>query len=155
MLFTNILQIGIPCIFFFVNIFWTQKIYNGKHLLLWICLSLLLPVTLFCIIEKASKAQLLNLSMLLFYYFILLLTIKITYKNLNNFFVRNKLIANEFNGKDFTYVHWNGSNPTTLSWWDEKRAKKPSWFDHLLTFLLLTLPFLAGVLVYTMTKNAS
>ncbi len=73
----------------------------------------------------------------------------------NNFLIQKNLVAKEHNGKDFTYVQWNSLNPTTPAWWDEKNAKKPSWFDHLLTLLLLTLPFLIGVLLNTFTKNAS
>jgi hypothetical protein len=83
------------------------------------------------------------------------LTIKKTYKKINNYFIGKNLLANEFSGKDFTYFQWNGSNPTSPGWWDEKRAKKPSWLDDVLTLLLLTLPFLASVLVYTATKNVS
>jgi hypothetical protein len=155
MLLTNVFEIGIPIFFFLINIVWTQRIYNGRYLLLWICLSFLLPVVLFFIIPQTSNVQILNLSLLLFYYFILLLTIKKTYKKINNYFIGKNLLANEFSGKDFTYFQWNGSNPTSPGWWDEKRAKKPSWLDDVLTLLLLTLPFLASVLVYTATKNVS
>jgi hypothetical protein len=115
----------------------------------------LLPVTLFFIIQEISKVQVLNVSMLLFYYFILLLITKKVYKKVNKFFIQKNLIANEYTDKDFTYVQWNSLNPTSPDWWDEKRAKKPSWFDHLLTVLLLTLPFLIGVLMYSVTKNVS
>ena len=78
-----------------------------------------------------------------------------TYKKVNNFIGKYKLVAKEFENKDFTYVHWNSKNPTTPHWWDEKRAKKPSWFDYALTLFLLTIPFLIVAVMYMVTKNAS
>ena len=78
-----------------------------------------------------------------------------TYRKINNFLVQKGLITNGHIDKDFTYVQWNSMNPTSAHWWDEKRARKPSWLDHILTFILLTLPFLLGVLIYEVTKNAS
>ena len=155
MMFRDIISIAIPLIFFFINIVWTQIIYKNKHLILWTFFSLLLPAALFYFAPETSRVQVSNLSMLLFCYFILLVIIRKTYKRVNNFFVQKDLVGKGYADKDFTYVQWNSSNPTSGDWWDEKRAKKPSWFDHLLTFLLLTLPFLAVTLMYTLIENVS
>jgi hypothetical protein len=155
MLLTNILEIAIPFIFFLTNIVWTQKIYNGRRLLLYTILSLLLPVTLFYFIPETSKVEIMNLSLLLFYYFILLLTVKKIYKKVNHFFIQKNLIAISYNDKDFTYVQWSSLNPTSPDWWDEKRARKPSWLDYLLTYMLLAFPFLAFTGMYMLTKKSS
>ncbi len=85
----------------------------------------------------------------------MLFVIQKTYKKLNSFLVEKKLVATEYQKKDFTVAQWNGSNPTAGQSWDTKLATKPSWLDEVLTLSLFILPFLFAALFGELSKNAS
>jgi hypothetical protein len=153
--FTVIIQISFPLAFFLINIVFTQRVYRGRNLELWMILSLLFPVMIFYFVRPPLQAQALNWSMLLFYYFGFLLLIKRNYRKINHFLIEKDMVSKKFKDKEFTYVHWNSMDPSSTSWWDEELAGKPSWFDYLLTFFLFTVPFLLSVIFYRLTTNVS
>jgi hypothetical protein len=155
MLFIDILQIGILIGYLWVNIAWSQKVYSGGRFALLILISIIAACILLFFIPEKFKIQTFHLSMLFSYYFVLLLILKSSYKAINKFFIDKKLTPIEFAEKDFTYVHWNSMNPTSPAWWDEKLASKPSWFDRILTLLIITVPLLIMTMVYCIAKNNS
>jgi len=92
-------------------------------------------------------------SFILLYYSVLLFTISKKYKVVNCYLIKRKWVDEKFENKDFTQVHWDGD--IGLQWWDKKLSQEPSWFDHLLSFLLLTLPLLLTGVVYSLSKIGS
>lgn len=83
-----------------------------------------------------------SFSLILIYYSILLLVTKMAYKSINSFLIKLSIINKKFEHKDFTYLNWDSSNPTTPMWWDEQLAKSPSLLDLTFTFVLIAVPFL-------------
>ena len=104
---------------------------------------------------KEYNYRLFHVGLIVFYYLIILWTIKRTYKKINKLLISKKLVDKEYTDKDFTYVLWDSDIPAAGYWWDTKLANKPSWFDLLLSYLLLTLPLLLMFLVYSLAKNGS
>ena len=142
-------------ILFIVEIFFTQKIYSKNHFFQLLVIAILFPTLVYFISVKVDRLLTINCSLLLFYYFITLLTIKKTYNAINTFLISKKIIRAEYSGKDFTYVHWDGDVPTIGDWWDEKLSSKPSWLDQILTLSLLLLPMILIMLFYTIVRSGS
>ena len=136
-----ILIIGVIVPFFVIQFYWTQKFYSKNRFVLLLVISVIIPCILFFAAEEKDKIQAINFGLILFYYTLLLLTIKTSYKKINTFFINKKLINTDFKNKDFTYVLWDG-DLATGDWWDKNLATKPSWLDQCLTFALILLPLL-------------
>jgi hypothetical protein len=80
------------------------------------------------------------LVMLLIVYFVLLLLlVKWQYRKINNWLLKRKWVKQVYADKDFTFVISSNAGRVI---WDTKRANEPSWFDHLLSALLLLIPML-------------
>jgi hypothetical protein len=84
------------------------------------------------------------LGLIFLYYSIFLFIIKLFYRGMNAFLIKNKLVSKAFLGKDFTYASLNDSQDDI---WDEKLATKPSWFDTILSFLLFIIPMLLAAMI--------
>lgn len=139
-------------IFFLVNIIFTQRIYSKNYIILILICSLLMPLSVVIFFSEKKFNSLLSLSMVLFYYSLLLFLIKKGYKFVNTFLIERSVIGTNFIAKDFTYVNWSGGNPTIPKWWDGELAKAPSSLDIILTVILLTVPFLLCVLTNSIIK---
>ena len=139
--------IAMFCLFFIVHFFLTQRIYSKNSFILLTVLSLTVPVIIFFLVKKDNRINAINFGLILFYYNLVLLTVKMTYKSINNFLINKKLVDIVFMGKDFTYVFWDGDIPTTDDIWNKKLASKPSWLDHTFTLALLIFPILLTVLI--------
>jgi Ca2+/Na+ antiporter len=150
---TALVFLGIFCIFFCINLGWTQKIYSNNRFILLLVFAVLLPIVMYFSSPEENKIKFVHLSLCVLYYLLILWLIKITYKKTNKLFIDKKFIDKEFADKDFTYVLWDGDIPQVGNWWDTKLATKPTWFDQLLSFLLLILPILISSLLYSITKN--
>lgn len=128
-------------IYFIVQFLYTQKIYTFNYFPRLLLFGLIFLVVSVFFTEKINSIIKVSLGLLMFYYSGLLFLIKKLYKRINALLIARKYLNNKFLDKDFTYVHWNSKNPTSAHWWDEKLALSPSWFDKLLSVLLLLLPF--------------
>ena len=84
--------------------------------------------------------------LLIVYYVLLLLLIKWQYRKTNNRLLKRKWVKPEYADKDFTFVISSNAGRVI---WDTKRAIEPSWFDHLLSALLLLVP----ILLLLLTSN--
>ena len=132
------------CLYFIIQFFFTQRIYSRNYFIAAIFFSLVIPTVSFFITDdtKYWLRQVLPLTLLISIYVILLIAVKLGYKKINTFLIKKTMIKKEYQGKDFTYVQWDGDVPSIPSWWDEKLASKPSWFDYFITYSLLFFPML-------------
>jgi hypothetical protein len=80
---------------------------------------------------------------LFIYYFALLLLIKWKYRAINRLLVKIKWLKPALIHKKFTFVVGSDSGSDI---WEDKLASPPSWFDHLLSTLLLLGPMLLLIL---------
>ena len=150
---TTIIAVLIFLIFLELYLIHTQAFYVNKRFGLLFLISTILPVMTFLIAHKEDRLRLLLFSFILLHYSILLFVISKQYRNINNYLIKKSLVPQRFENKDFTQVHWDGD--IGLEWWDEKLSKEPSWFDHLLSFLLLSLPLLLTGIIYYIIENGS
>jgi hypothetical protein len=149
----NVFYILIVCSFFGVNLFFTQKIYNKGYIYITLLFSLLLPISILCFFPLKKSLPIFSFSLILIYYSILLLATKMVYKNVNSFLIKLSIINKKFEHKDFTYLNWDSSNPTTPMWWDKQLARSPSLLDLAFTFILIAIPFLlCGLTSYFLTS---
>ena len=140
-------------IYFLVNLFFTQKIYNKGYVYIVLLISLLLPISIIILFPVKKFLPIFSFSLILIYYSILLLIIKSFYKKINSFLVNRSVIDKKFEQKNFTYLNWDSSNPTTPMWWDEKLASTPSALDLVFTFILIAIPFLLCGLTSCILRN--
>lgn len=134
-------------IFLTLCLVYTQEIYNKGSFRIPFLLSIILPAITFLSANKDNRFNLLLFSLIILYYSILLFILTKKYKKTNNAFVRRGWIDKRFENKEFTQVHWDGD---IGSEWSDKKASSPeySWFDNLISFLLLALPLLlAGIII--------
>jgi hypothetical protein len=136
----EIIVLGVFLLFVYINLWWTQKIYSKSKFIFLTLLSIAIPVVAFLLSKSDNKVTAINFGLIIFNYTWLLWLIKKTYKRLNSYFIKKKLIGAGFATKDFTHVQWDGDNATVGDWWDEKRATKPSWLDQVITLALFILP---------------
>jgi len=144
--------IGIICLFFILHFFYTQKLYSTNRFIALAFLSILIIALALFLSKPADKFVAISFGLLFSFYTILLWILKKTYKNLNNFFIRNSLIDSKFRYKDFTYILWDGDLPGSGTWWNKKLASAPSRLDTTLTILLLILPILLSTLINFLFK---
>lgn len=128
-------------LFFVIHFVLTQKIYSHNYFLIALLFSLLIPLISFLLFNRDEWIKSIPAALLVFIFVALLFVVKMFYKKLNKLLVAGKLIKKEYEEKDFTYVLWD-SDVNIPDWWDKKLTSKPSWFDHLITLLLLVLPIL-------------
>lgn len=133
--------------FFFIQIVYSQKIYNKNYFGFLLIVSLIYPSISLLFIKEEKIFTILLVSLLLPLYALLLLLIKVFYRKINKFFIKRKIVNILYKDKDFTYVQWNSKNPTSPRWWDEKQASPPSFLDNFLTLLLLVLPILIIIFI--------
>jgi len=129
-------------VFFIIHIGYTQKIYSYNNLNTFLVFAFLFPVLLIIFNLGQTKENLIKIASfgsLLLSYYLLIFFLKKNYKKLNSFLIHKKWVNKKYADKDFTFVHWDGDGLIS-DYWDEKLANNPSWFDKLLTFLLLILP---------------
>ncbi len=139
-------------IFIFLEIYFnTQLLYIKKRFTLLLIISISLPILAYLFCKEADKLRAVLVSLMVFYYFILLYILSKIYKPIIKFLVSKKWIEKEFIEKEYTQVHWDGD--IGAEWWDEKTSKEPSWFDHLLSFLLLILPLSLTAVVLALFHN--
>lgn len=134
------IALGVILLFLYINIGWTQKIYYKGNFTALFLLSFAIPVLTMLLAKNGEKLVAVNFGLIILNYSWLLRVIKKLYPRLNGYLIQKKLVDSSFADKDFTYVMWDGDNATAGKWWDEKRAAKPSWLDHLITMILLVLP---------------
>ena len=120
----------------------SQIIYSKNYFTFLFIITLSLPLIFLLFFKNEKMLVIINTGLLCFYYSLLLFLIKKGYKKINKKFIQQGLIDVEYSNKDFTYVLWDGDIPTVGNWWNEKLASKPSWLDHLFTYLLLIIPIL-------------
>ena len=150
---TSLIAVIIFLIFLEIYLIHTQTFYIKKRFGLLFIISTMLPLITYLTAHKEDRLRLLLFSFIVLHYSILLFIISRRYKNINNYLIKKSLLAQRFEGKDFTQVHWDGD--IGLEWWDEKLSEEPSWFDHLLSFLLLSLPILLTGIIYSIIENGS
>ena len=131
------------CLYFIIHFVFTQKIYSRNYFIVAITFSLIVPGISFFMAndKKYWLNQVLPLTLLNFFYIVLLIIVKIVYKNVNAFLIKKAMVKKEYSEKDFTYVMWDGDG-IIPSWWDEKLASKPSWLDYIITYSLFVFPIL-------------
>jgi hypothetical protein len=149
----NVFYFLILFIYSLVNLFFTQKIYNNGYVYITLLLSLLLPISVIILFPVNKFLPIFSFSLILIYYSILLLIIKNFYKKINSFLINGSVIDKKFEQKNFTYLNWNSSNPTTPMWWDKKLASLPSTLDLVFTFILIAIPFLLCGLTSYILRN--
>lgn len=127
-------------LFLLFYFFGTQRFYKHR-LLLYTGISVIVLLLLVILIYRNTlpTEKFYYLLFLFIYYFVLLLLIKRTYRVMNHWLVKIKWIRPALMHKDFTFVV---SRETGSETWEEKLASPPSWFDHLLSALLLLGPML-------------
>jgi hypothetical protein len=136
------------CLYFYIHFFWSQRIYTYNYFIIAIIVSFIIPaISYFQIKNKDYWFENMPLTTLSFIHLILLFFVKITYKKFNNFLIGKKLLNDFYLNKDFTYVQWDSDVVGIGPWWDEKIAKKPSWLDNIITFLLLIFPILVIIII--------
>ena len=150
--FEGIIVIIMLFFFFITNMCLTQKIYSLNYFPYLFFVSILIPATLFFISKGDDKILNVNFGLIIFYYSLILWSIKKNYSRINKIFIQKKLLNEKFAGKDFTYVMSDGEI-LTEDWWDEKLAQEPSWLDKSITFLLLILPIIMTGSVTFIIKN--
>ena len=137
-------------VFFIIYLACTQKIYSHNNFTSFLIFAVIFPVLLIAFNLSQSKENLLKIasfgSIFLIYY-VLIILLKKNYKKLNGFLIQKNWINRKYANKDFTFVHWDG-DAAIPDYWDEKLAFSPSWFDKILTLLLLLLPIIFIGLVY-------
>lgn len=138
----NIIYFTILTFFFAINLLFTQQIYSKGWIYFLLMFSLLPPLSVIVLLPLKQSLQLFSFSLILIYYSILLLLIKRNYKSMNSFLIRLSIMEKKFKHKDFSYLNWNSSNPTTSPWWNNKLADPPSPLDIILTVSLIVMPFL-------------
>ena len=129
-------------IYFVLQLLYTQIIYSRNYFVLSLTTTLLLPVIYLLFVSQANIIVIVNAGLLSFYFIILLLAVKWGYKKTNKQLIHKGFIDLRSANKDFTYVLWDGDIPTAGSWFDKKLASKPSWLDHLFTYLLIVIPII-------------
>ena len=147
--------IGVILLFIYINVFWTQKIYYHNKFLFILILSAAIVFIAFLLARPGNKLDAINFGLIIFHYTWLLWLIKKIYKNVNSYLVKKRLLDVKFANKDFTCVNWDGDLPGSDHWWDEKRATKPSWLDHLITMLLFILPISITIPITYIAQNCS
>jgi hypothetical protein len=136
------------CLFFYLHFFWTQKIYYYKYFAIAIIVSLVIPgISFFQIPVKKDWIENMLFTFLSFIHLILLLIVKISYKTINNFLIKNKMLNDVYSNKKFTYIQWHGDSVGDDFQWDEKNSTKPSWLDYVITYILLIFPILLIILI--------
>ena len=111
-------------VYFAILFFATQKIYFLKYSYLFpiLLLSLTASVLSFIYIKYEESDVKIPYAVLLFpCYFLLVIAVKFFYKKMNNWLIKRKLVKNEFNDKEFTFVFV----AITTSIWDKKIESNP------------------------------
>ena len=137
------MYLGVWAFFLFIIFPQTQKIYSKNKLNFLFKVSIALPTVLFFMLDRENKFKAVCLGFLIFFYTSLLQLIKLNYKKLNSFLVQKKLVDIAFEGKDYTFSESGDYD----DYWDKKLCFRPSWFDRLLSFLLIILPLLSAMLL--------
>jgi hypothetical protein len=140
-------------IFFCLNFFGTQIIYSkNRFFVSFLFAALALPLIFIFGFLNEKMIIVIDISLLSFYYLVLLFIIKKVYKILNDKLISLSVIDPVFADKDFTYVLWDGQLTGAGPWWNKKLTSSPSWLDHLLTMILLIIPILICTAVYSVSK---
>ena len=138
---TGIIGLIIWMLFFALHFFATQRLYCSKHFYKILVLILLFSLASFIFLDRKYPELKFQFSaFLIFHYGILLLLIRLGYRQLNLLFVKKKWMAPGFANKDFTYVTHSTGWGNDI--WDEKYASTPSWLDYIFSYSLLFGPIL-------------
>ena len=127
-------------LFLLFYFFGTQRFYNHRFMP-YTSGGILLVFSIIILVNKKVLAdEKYYYTLFLFiYYFALLLLIKWKYRAVNRWLVKIKWIKPTLIHKKFTFVVGSDSGGEL---WEDKLASPPSWFDHLLSALLLLVPML-------------
>ncbi|MFY7963288.1 MAG: hypothetical protein ACOVO1_00170 [Chitinophagaceae bacterium] len=97
----------------------------------------------FFVAEKANRLEAFIWTSIFLWYLLTLFVIKRVYKTCNTFLIDKKLLKADYLNKDFTYANTSEDG----DYWGEKLAKKPSWFDHILSLSLFIIPIFIVMLL--------
>ena len=123
-------------LYFIMYFGYTQKIYSRNYFIAAIIFSLAIPLISFFLTDDKQYwlRTVLPITLLNFIYVVVLIIVKIIYKNVNTFLIKKAMIKKEYSGKDFTYVMWDGDASTRpSSWWMK------NWLPNLLGLIGLLL----------------
>jgi hypothetical protein len=140
----SLLVLTVWVLFLLFYFFGTQRFYIHR-LLLYTGVIVIVVLSLVILIYRSilPHEKFYYLFSFFIYYFALLLLIKWKYRAVNRWLVKIKWIRATLIHKDFTFVITGSTGSET---WEDKLASPPSWFDHLLSALLLLGPMLLTVL---------
>ena len=133
-------------IFFCLQFFFTQNIYSKNYFIRLFVFAIIIPFSSFFFGDDHKFLEI-NIGLIIFYYAIFLLLIKVLYKKINRGLIRKNLLNNEYADKDFTYTQWNSHNTSVPYWWEEKFAFRPSWLDRVLSVALIIIPFIIFIII--------
>jgi hypothetical protein len=141
---TSFLGLAVWCLFLLFYFFGTQRFYNHR-LLPYTSGGVILVLSIIILVyRKIIPGEKIYFAFFLFiYYFALLLLIKWKYRAINRLLVKIKWLKPALIHKKFTFVVGSDSGSDI---WEDKLASPPSWFDHLLSTLLLLGPMLLLIL---------
>jgi hypothetical protein len=131
-------------LFLLFYFFGTQRFYNHRSIPYTGGATIVLLSIIILVYRKIlPDEKLYNILFLFIYYFALLLLIKWKYRAVNRLLVKIKWLKPALIHKKFTFVIGSDSGKDL---WEDKLASPPSWFDHLLSTLLLLGPMLLLIL---------
>lgn len=143
-----VLGLIIFILFLVINFFLTQKIYDSNKIAYSALIALITSIILSFLIKTEGHdfIERLNLCLVFFYYLIILLFIKISYKKILAVLSKKKYGTNNISSKDFIYVLWV-SDAGGEHYWDNKIQNKPNWLDEILSLMLIIIPIIICVFV--------
>ena len=136
-------------LFFFAYFFLSQKIYtHNKFSYAFIAVSAI-SVVMFLVSKKEIYNKVIFCAAVLFFYILLLWTIKKMYSILNNFFIKKQWLNKKFINKDFTWVELDDWGDKI---WNKEITTTPSPLDYFLTMILLLAPMLLALGLASLTS---
>ncbi len=130
-------------VFLGLYFFCSQKLVNGKCFMPVLLFSFFVGITVaafYFIDSYLHKSVIPHILAGISFYFILLLIIKVSYRNVNGFLIRLGFTNNRFTGKHFTFATIIQTGGVV---WDKKLSNPPSGLDIVISLLLLIFPMLA------------
>ena len=138
----------IPFMLFMIAYFTlSQKIYLHNKFILAFITSFILTSILVFISKPSDYNKAIGCGSFLFFYVFILFAIKKTYAVFNRFFIQKQWLKKKFANKDYTWVEVSDWGDDI---WNKKIAAPPSWFDYTLTIVLLVLPILLAVDLFSL-----
>lgn len=133
--FKEIFGYGSVFLYFYTYFFFSGKIFQSKRFWIKISVLIFISITLIVTFKLNQKHLYAALSTIWIFYSLALIAIKLAYKKLNDFCIKNKLIETYFSKKDFTFT------PTKYVTLNKDKQSTSSTLDFILSALLLLIPF--------------